>query len=81
MIVFVALVTVGMPFMLLVGAAPTAIAYNSKQFTSGEFFAAGIPASIMLMALDALAVLLIRPLLGMPVTLPTPPAHWLSQPA
>jgi solute carrier family 13 (sodium-dependent dicarboxylate transporter), member 2/3/5 len=68
-IVFAALVTAGMPFLLLVGAAPNAIAYNSKQFTSGEFFAAGIPASILLMALVALAVLLIWPLLGMPILL------------
>ncbi len=36
-IVFAALVTAGMPFLLLVGAAPNAIAYNSGQFTSGEF--------------------------------------------
>jgi solute carrier family 13 (sodium-dependent dicarboxylate transporter), member 2/3/5 len=71
-IVFAALVTAGMPFLLLVGAAPNAIAYNSKQFTSGEFFAAGIPASILLMALVGLAVLLIWPLMGMPITLPTP---------
>ena len=68
-IVFAALITAGMPFLLLVGAAPNAIAYNSKQFTSGEFFAAGIPASILLMALVALAVLLIWPLMGMPVLL------------
>jgi solute carrier family 13 (sodium-dependent dicarboxylate transporter), member 2/3/5 len=66
-IVFVALVTAGMPFLLLVGAAPNAIAYNSKQFTSGEFFAYGIPASVLLMALVALAVLLVWPLLGMPI--------------
>jgi len=68
-IVFAALVTAGMPFLLLVGAAPNAIAYNSRQFTSGEFFAYGIPASILLMAAVALAVLVIWPLLGMPVTL------------
>ncbi len=68
-VVFACLITAGMPFLLLVGAAPNAIAYNSKQFTSGEFFAAGIPASILLMALVALAVLLIWPLLGMPVLL------------
>jgi len=68
-IVYAALVTAGMPFLLLVGAAPNAIAYNSKQFTSGEFFAYGIPASILLMALVALAVLLVWPLLGMPVLL------------
>ncbi len=68
-IVYAALVTAGMPFLLLVGAAPNAIAYNSKQFTSGEFFAYGIPASILLMALVALAVLLVWPMLGMPILL------------
>jgi sodium-dependent dicarboxylate transporter 2/3/5 len=68
-IVFAALVTAGMPFLLLVGAAPNAIAYNSGQFTSGEFFGYGIPASILLMAMVALAVLLIWPLLGMPILL------------
>ncbi|MEE4134540.1 MAG: SLC13 family permease [Desulforhopalus sp.] len=68
-IVFAALVTAGMPFLLLVGAAPNAIAYNSKQFSSGEFFAYGIPASVLLMALVALAVLLVWPLLGMPILL------------
>ena len=68
-IVFACLVTAGMPFLLLVGAAPNAIAYNSKQFTSGEFFAYGIPASIMLMGLVGLAVLLVWPLLGMPILL------------
>ncbi len=68
-IVFAALVTAGMPFLLLVGAAPNAIAYNSRQFTSGEFFIAGIPASILLMALVALAVLVVWPLLGMPILL------------
>ena len=58
-----------MPFLLLVGAAPNAIAYDSKQFTTGEFFKAGIPASIILMVLTALAVLVIWPLMGMPVYL------------
>jgi len=37
-IFFAALVAAGMPFILLVGAAPNAIAYDSKQFTSGEVF-------------------------------------------
>ena len=31
-----------MPFVLLIGAAPNAIAYESKQFTSGEFFRHGL---------------------------------------
>jgi len=68
-VLFASLVTAGMPFLLLVGAAPNAIAYDSKQFTSGEFFLAGVPASIMLMALVALAAAVIWPILGMPVTI------------
>jgi solute carrier family 13 (sodium-dependent dicarboxylate transporter), member 2/3/5 len=68
-ILFAALTTAGMPFLLLVGAAPNAIAYNSGQFTSGEFFAAGIPASVLLMAVLGLTILLVWPLMGMPVYL------------
>jgi sodium-dependent dicarboxylate transporter 2/3/5 len=66
-ITFGSLATAGMPFLLLVGAAPNAIAYDSRQFSSGEFFTYGIPASIILMAVVALAATLIWPLMGMPV--------------
>ncbi|MEW5924126.1 MAG: SLC13/DASS family transporter, partial [Candidatus Zixiibacteriota bacterium] len=66
---FSSLVVAGMPFLLLVGAAPNAIAYESKQFTSGEFFMAGVPASILLLLVLALFIWLIWPLMGMPVTL------------
>ena len=66
-ILFAALTTAGMPFLLLVGAAPNAIAYDSRQFTIGEFFLYGIPASIILMAVVALAIGVIWPLLGMPI--------------
>ena len=68
-ILYSALIVAGMPFLLLVGAAPNAIAYNSGQFTSGEFFVTGIPASILLMAVTALAVILIWPIMGMPILL------------
>ncbi|MFC1834229.1 SLC13 family permease [Thermodesulfobacteriota bacterium] len=68
-ILFSSLVVAGMPFLLLVGAAPNAIAYGSKQFTSGEFFGYGIPASVMLMAIVALAVGIIWPMMGMPITI------------
>jgi sodium-dependent dicarboxylate transporter 2/3/5 len=57
-----------MPFLLLVGAAPNAIAYESKLFSTGEFFTAGIPASILLMVVLGLFVWLIWPMMGMPVT-------------
>jgi sodium-dependent dicarboxylate transporter 2/3/5 len=67
-ILFSALVTAGMPFLLLVGAAPNAIAYDSKQFTTGEFFLYGIPASILLMIVTGFAVFILWPIMGMPVT-------------
>ena len=61
-----------MPFLLLVGAAPNAIAYESKQFTSGEFFKAGIPASLLLMVVITAFVIFIWPVMGMEVTIATP---------
>jgi solute carrier family 13 (sodium-dependent dicarboxylate transporter), member 2/3/5 len=66
-ILFAALVTAGMPFLLLVGAAPNAIAYDSGQFTTGEFFLYGIPASIILMIVSAFAVFILWPMMGMTV--------------
>ena len=69
-ILFSALVVAGMPFLLLVGAAPNAIAYESKQFTSGQFFTTGIPASVVLLIVLAIFVVIIWPLMGMPVLLP-----------
>ena len=71
-ILFSALVVAGMPFLRLVGAAPNAIAYESKQFTSGEFFKAGIPASILLIVVTAIFVIFIWPIMGMEVFIPTP---------
>jgi sodium-dependent dicarboxylate transporter 2/3/5 len=70
-IVFSALVVAGMPFLLLVGAAPNAIAYTSKQFTTSEFFYYGIPASILLMVVTWIAVQFIWPIMGMEIYLPT----------
>lgn len=68
-ILFSSLVTAGMPFLFLVGAAPNAIAYDSKQFTTGEFFLYGIPASILLMIVVGIAVYFIWPIMGMQITL------------
>ncbi|SDN78144.1 solute carrier family 13 (sodium-dependent dicarboxylate transporter), member 2/3/5 [Desulfonauticus submarinus] len=68
-ILFSSLVAAGMPFLFLVGAAPNAIAYDSKQFTTGEFFLYGIPASILLMIVIGIAVAFIWPIMGMPITL------------
>ncbi len=66
-IVFASLAAAGMPFMLLVGAAPNAIAFESKMFRTREFFLHGIPASIMLMLVMALFIWKIWPMMGMPI--------------
>jgi sodium-dependent dicarboxylate transporter 2/3/5 len=66
-IFFASLATAGMPFNLLIGAAPNAIAYESKQFTAGEFFTFGWIPSIILMLLLAGFCYIIWPLQGMPV--------------
>ena len=68
-ILYSALVVAGMPFLLLVGAAPNAIAYDSKQFSTGEFFLYGIPASVVLMIVTGFAALILWPVMGMPVVL------------
>jgi sodium-dependent dicarboxylate transporter 2/3/5 len=68
-ILFSSLVVAGMPFLLLVGAAPNAIAYDSKQFSTGEFFLWGIPASILLMIVTGFAVYVLWPIMGMPILL------------
>jgi len=68
-VLFAALVAAGMPFMLLVGAAPNAIAYNSGQFTSGEFFKYGIPASAILILVLVFVITCLWPLMGMNIKL------------
>jgi len=69
-IVFASLVTAGMPFNLLIGAAPNAIAYESRQFTTGEFFLFGMIPSIVLMVLLTVFCYAVWPLMGMPVVVP-----------
>jgi sodium-dependent dicarboxylate transporter 2/3/5 len=69
-IFFASLATAGMPFNLLIGAAPNAIAYESKQFTTGEFFLYGWIPSLVLMAVLAVFCYFIWPMMGMPVLAP-----------
>jgi solute carrier family 13 (sodium-dependent dicarboxylate transporter), member 2/3/5 len=68
-IFYASLATAGMPFFLLIGAAPNAIAYGSKQFTAGEFFRYGLMASVVLMVAVWLCVQIIWPVMGMPILL------------
>lgn len=65
LILYAATAMAGMPFLLLIGAAPNAMAYESKQFTTGEFFMSGIPASAMIMGLLVLLTFTYWPLIGM----------------
>ncbi len=66
-IFFSSLVVAGMPFVLLIGAAPNAIAYESKQFTPGEFFKHGLAMSAILLVVLGIALVTLWPLLGMPI--------------
>jgi sodium-dependent dicarboxylate transporter 2/3/5 len=66
-VVYASLVTAGQPFVLLIGAAPNAIAYGSGQFSSGEFFKYGLLPSVILMVVLAAAIYFVWPVLGMPV--------------
>jgi sodium-dependent dicarboxylate transporter 2/3/5 len=68
-IFFSALAAAGMPFFLLIGAAPNAIAYGSNQFSAGEFFRYGVLASFVLMFVIWLMVSVIWPIMGMPILL------------
>lgn len=51
LVVFTCLAAAGMPFMLLTGAAPNAIAYESRQFTKREFLVHGTALSALLIVL------------------------------
>ncbi|MBI4858751.1 MAG: anion permease, partial [Candidatus Riflebacteria bacterium] len=60
---FPCLACAGMPFLLVGGAAPNAIAYESKQFSTREFLGAGALASVLLLLILAVFVRWIWPLL------------------
>ncbi|MDP2811828.1 MAG: SLC13 family permease [Rhodocyclaceae bacterium] len=66
-IFYASLVTAGMPFVLLIGAAPNAIAYESKQFTPGEFFWHGLAMSAILLLVLGLAMVTFWRWFGMPI--------------
>lgn len=66
-VMYASLVTAGMPFVMLIGAAPNAIAYDSKQFTTGEFFKHGMAMSVILLVVLGIAMVTLWPMLGMPI--------------
>lgn len=55
----------GMPFILLIGAAPNAIAYESKQFSTGEFFTTGLIPSALVLICIAFLAFTYWPMIGM----------------
>ncbi|MDW8032336.1 MAG: SLC13 family permease [Aquificaceae bacterium] len=63
LILYASLVTSGMPFLLLIGAAPNAIAYGSNQFTPGEFFRHGLFMSVVLLVVLTFALVFLWPAL------------------
>ena len=65
LILYGATAMAGMPFLLLIGAAPNAMAYESKQFTTGEFFVSGIPASAAIMCILVIMTFAYWPMVGL----------------
>lgn len=64
LILYSSLAMAALPYLLLVGAAPNAIAYQSKQFTTGQFFIIGIPFTILALIMVAIFALVVWPILG-----------------
>jgi len=69
-VMFASLAAAGMPFLLLVGAAPNAIAYESHQFTAKDFFVSGLAPSAGLLIIISIFVWKIWPWMGMSTVLP-----------
>jgi sodium-dependent dicarboxylate transporter 2/3/5 len=65
LILYVATAAAGMPMLLLIGAAPNAMAYESKQFSTGEFFTAGIPGTILVLVIMTIFAFTYWPLIGL----------------
>ncbi len=65
LILYMATAAAGMPFLLLIGAAPNAMAYESRQFSTGEFFSTGIPATILLLVVMVIFMFTYWPLVGL----------------
>jgi solute carrier family 13 (sodium-dependent dicarboxylate transporter), member 2/3/5 len=53
--------------MLLMGAAPNGIAFESRQFAPAEFFRYGVCASVIFMLASLGFILVIWPAMGMSI--------------
>ena len=65
LVLYTATAAAGLPMLLLIGAAPNAMAYESKQFTTGEFFMAGIPGTILVLVVMTIFIYTYWPLVGL----------------
>lgn len=65
LILYASVSMAAMPMVLLIGAAPNAIAYESKQFSTGEFFKYGVLGSIVIMALLLVFIFTYWPMIGL----------------
>lgn len=65
LILYTATAAAGLPMLLLIGAAPNAMAYESKQFTTGEFFMAGIPGTILVLVVMTIFIYTYWPVIGL----------------
>lgn len=65
LILYVATAAAGMPMLLLIGAAPNAMAYESKQFSTGEFFMSAIPGTILVLVVITIFIFTYWPLIGL----------------
>ncbi|KJS16671.1 MAG: transporter [Peptococcaceae bacterium BRH_c4b] len=65
LVLYTATAAAGLPMILLIGAAPNAMAYESKQFTTGEFFMAGIPGTILVLVVMTIFIYTYWPLVGL----------------
>ncbi len=63
-VLFASLAAAGCPFLLLIGAPPNAIAYESGKFTPLQFFKLGIPVTLLVLLVIAAAIGLLWPLMG-----------------
>jgi sodium-dependent dicarboxylate transporter 2/3/5 len=65
LVLYASVAMASLPLMLLIGAAPNAIAYQSRQFTTGQFFLTGIAGSVLVLAVLVLFIFTVWPLEGM----------------
>jgi len=65
LVLYASVAMASLPLMLLIGAAPNAIAYQSRQFTTGQFFLTGLAGNVLVLAVLVLFIFTVWPLEGL----------------